>query len=95
MPSGRTCTLIGTRVDDNGRVIRSRIGGSIQLVQGGGGRLPRNTVGGDIQPFSNAARFQVRRNRVDGNLQCKSNSPSPAGGNNVVEGNKEDQCSSL
>ena len=129
MPSGKTCTLIGTRVDDNvlvkrnatlvargvrvggniqaenhDRVVvrhrssdgtRSRIGGSIQLKQGGGGRLLRITVNGDIQLFSNDGRFEVRRNRVDGNLQCKSNSPKPVGGNNVVEGNKEDQCRSL
>jgi hypothetical protein len=79
----------------DGRVVRSRIGGSIQLKQGGGGRLLRNTVDGDIQLFSNVGRFEVRRNRVDGNLQCKSNSPRPVGGSNVVEGNKEDQCSSL
>ena len=81
------------RVD--ARIIRSRVGGSIQLKQGGGGRLLRNTVDGDVQLFSNAGRFEVRRNRVDGNLQCKSNSPRPVGGNNVVEGNKEDQCRRL
>ena len=131
VPSGQTCTLIGTRVGDNvlveenaalvakgvrvggniqaenhdrvvvrhrkvgGRVIRSRIGGSIQLKQGGGGRLLRSTVNGDIQLFSNTGRFEVRGNRVGGNLQCKSNNPRPFGGNNVVEGNKEDQCRSL
>jgi hypothetical protein len=78
-----------------GRVVRSRIGGSIQLEQGGGGRLLHNTVNGDIQRFSNDGRFEVRRNRVDGNLQCKSNNPRPFGGNNVVEGNKEDQCRRL
>ena len=78
-----------------GRVVRSRIGGSIQLKQGGGGSLLRNIVGSDIQLFTNTGRFEVRRNRVDGNLQCKSNRPRPAGGGNVVEGNKEDQCSSL
>ena len=81
------------KVDD--RVIRSRVGGSIQLVQGGGGRLLRNVVGSDIQLFSNDGQFEVRRNRVDGNLQCKSNSPRPVGGGNVVEGNKEDQCRGL
>ena len=78
-----------------GRVIRSRIGGSIQLKQGGGGRLLRNIVGSDVQLFTNAGTFEVRRNRIDGNLQCKSNRPRPVGGGNVVEGNKEDQCSSL
>jgi hypothetical protein len=123
VPSGTTCTLVGTRVDDNvhveedatlvakgvrvggniqaenhERVVvrgRSRIGGSIQLKQGGGGRLLRSTVNADIQLFSNDGLFEVRHNRVDGNLQCKSNDPRPVGGDNVVEGNKEDQCRSL
>ena len=131
VPSGQTCTLIGTRIDGNvlvenaatlvatgvhvggniqaenhdrvvvrhrtvhDRVVRSRIGGSIQLKQGGGGTLLRTTVGGDLQRFSNTGRFEVRRNRVDGNLQCKSNRPAPVGGGNVVEGNKEDQCRRL
>jgi len=80
-------------VDD--RTIRSRVGGSIQLVQGGGGRLLRNVVDSDIQLFSNDGRFEVRRNRVGGNLQCKSNDPRPVGGGNVVQGNKEDQCRGL
>jgi hypothetical protein len=127
VPSGRTCKLIGTRVDDNVHVnanaelvakgvrvggniqaenhkrvvvrprkgVRSRVGGSIQLVQGGGGKLLRNIVDGDIQLFSNDGRFKVRGNRLDGNLQCKSNRPRPVGGGNVVEGNKEDQCRGL
>ena len=80
-------------VDD--RTVKSRIGGSIQLVQGGGGRLLRNVVDSDIQLFSNDARFTVRGNVVGGNLQCKSNSPRPVGGDNRVEGNKEDQCQGL
>lgn len=80
-------------VDD--RTVKSRIGGSIQLVQGGGGRLLRNVVDSDIQLFSNDARFTVRGNVVGGNLQCKSNSPRPVGGGNRVEGNKEDQCRGL
>lgn len=80
-------------VDD--RTIQSRVGGSIQLMQGGGGRLLRNVVEGDIQLFSNDGRFEVRRNRVGGNLQCKTNDPSPVGGGNVVDGNKEDQCRAL
>jgi hypothetical protein len=34
-------------------------------------------------------------NSVAGNLQCKENVPAPRGGNNVVQGNKEDQCAAL
>lgn len=79
----------------DGTVKPSRIDGSIQLKQGGGGLLARNIVGSDIQLFSNDGLFTVRGNRVNGNLQCKSNDPKPRGGNNVVQGNKEDQCESL
>lgn len=77
------------------QVRRSFVGGSIQLVQGGGGRLLGNVVDGDVQLFSNDRRFEVRRNVVDGNLQCKSNTPRPVGGGNRVEGDKENQCRGL
>jgi hypothetical protein len=79
----------------NQATVRPRVGGNIQLVQGGGGLVLRSNVDGDIQLFGNRARFEVRGNRVGGNLQCKSNVPRPVGGNNVVEGNKEDQCRGL
>jgi hypothetical protein len=35
------------------------------------------------------------RDRIDGNPQCEENRPAPTGGGNVVQGNKEDQCSRL
>lgn len=79
----------------DGQVSRSRVGGSIQLKQGGGGKLLRTVVGSDIQLFTNDGRFEVRGNDVEGNLQCKSNDPAPVGGNNQVQGNKEDQCKDL
>ena len=85
---------VRTRLVDDRRV-RSVVGGSIQLKQGGGGEIKRVKVNGDIQLFSNDGRFVVRGNTVDGNLQCKSNSPAPVGGGNRVEGNKEDQCKKL
>ena len=79
----------------DGDVKKSRVDGSIQLKQGGGGKILRAVVGSDIQLFSNDGRFEVRHNRVEGNLQCKSNDPAPVGGNNTVGGNKEDQCKGL
>jgi hypothetical protein len=79
----------------DGKMHKSRINGSIQLKQGGGGELRRNIVGSDIQLFSNDGLFTVRRNHVEGNLQCKSNTPKPVGGGNQVQGNKEDQCRNL
>jgi hypothetical protein len=86
--------VVRPRKVDN-RAVKSRIGGSIQLKQGGGGKLLRNVVDSDIQLFSNNGRFTVRGNVVGGNLQCKSNKPMPRGGNNKVQGNKEDQCRGL
>lgn len=77
------------------QVKRSRVDGSIQLTQGATATLHLNTVGSDIQLFSNRGTQSVVANRVDGNLQCKSNTPAPTGERNVVEGNKEDQCRRL
>lgn len=54
-----------------------------------------NTIDGDLQAFQNTGGVQLRSNRIDGNLQCKENSPAPTGGGNIVQGNKEDQCSRL
>jgi hypothetical protein len=48
-----------------------------------------------VQAFQNDGGVLVRGNVIDGNLQCKGNRPAPTGGNNKVEGSKEDQCSSL
>jgi len=73
----------------------SHIDGSIQLKQGGGGKIAKAHVGSDIQLFTNDGLFEVKANHVEGNLQCKSNTPPPTGGNNVVQGNKEDQCRNL
>ena len=51
--------------------------------------------GGNLQAFQNTGGVEIRRNVIDGNLQCKTNNPAPIGGNNVVGGNKEDQCKRL
>jgi len=75
------------------KVLDSRINGDI-LVDENDGRnnIRRNVVGGNIQAFQNTGGVEIYRNRVDGNLQCKANSPRPVGANNIVQGNKEDQC---
>jgi hypothetical protein len=111
--------VIGNVQGENARSVSvtagSRVGGSVQVKQGGGAtvadsfvdgsvqleqntaalRVLRNTVGADVQAFQNTGGVQVSRNRIDGNLQCKENRPAPTGGGNVVQGNKEDQCSRL
>ena len=73
----------------------SRIGGSIQVVQGGSSTVTGNTVTLDIQYFENRGAIVVSTNRVNGNLQCKENTKKPTGGGNKVGGNKEDQCKRL
>lgn len=55
----------------------------------------RNQVGGSIQVFKNTGGVTVADNTINGNMQCKENNSAPAGGNNVVQGNKEDQCAGL
>lgn len=54
-----------------------------------------NQVGGNVQVFKNAGGAAIANNAINGNLQCKENDPAPAGGNNSVQGSKEDQCAGL
>jgi hypothetical protein len=73
----------------------SRVGGSVQLEQGGTATVARNRITGDLQSFTNRGTQSFVSNRIDGNMQCKSNVPAPTGSGNVVQGNKEDQCRRL
>ena len=77
------------------RVATSRVGGSIQLKQGGTASILRNRVTGDVQSFTNRGTQTISYNRINGNLQCKENVPAPTGTGNIVGGNKEDQCRRL
>ncbi len=54
-----------------------------------------NSVGGTLQAFQNRGGVRIANNAIDGNLQCKENAPVPAGGGNLVQGSKEDQCRRL
>jgi hypothetical protein len=83
-------------VGDRSIVNRSSIGGSIQLKANRSRiEVVDNTIDADVQAFENRGLVLIAGNVVGGNLQCKENDPPPAGGNNVVEGSKEDQCASL
>jgi hypothetical protein len=83
-------------VGDRSVIERSRVGGSIQLKTNRS-RLEvlGNTVDSDVQAFGNRGGVVIADNVIDGNLQCKENDPAPAGGNNRVQGNREDQCANL
>lgn len=52
-------------------------------------------VTGDVQAFDNWGGVTIESNKIYGNLQCKGNDPMPYGGENWVDGNKEDQCQYL
>ncbi len=73
------------------------IGGNLQLEDNVGTLTARNnTIGGNLQAFDNGGGpFTYSDNVIDGNLQCTGNNPAPSGEGNVVDGNKEDQCSGL
>jgi hypothetical protein len=94
----RRVRVVGNVQAENHRAVAlvlSRVGGSVQLKQGGTANVSGNRITGDLQSFENEGRQTFRRNRVNGNLQCKENRPAPTGGGNVVGGNKEDQCRRL
>jgi hypothetical protein len=111
--------VIGNVQGENARNVivrgKSRVGGSVQVVQGKKAKVANSSVKGDVlyddqsgrvvvrgtavegnvQAFQNNGGVHIQGNVIDGNLQCKENNPKPTGGNNKVNGNKEDQCKNL
>jgi hypothetical protein len=77
------------------QVANSTVAGIQVKSNSGTSSLRGNRVNADIQVFSHSGKVDISSNRVGGNLQCKENSPAPTGGNNIVQGNKEDQCRRL
>jgi len=74
----------------------STVSGDVQLeLNGGSVNVFSNRVGGSVQVFKNSGGASIAANSIDGNLQCKENDPPPAGGDNVFQGNAEDQCTAL
>lgn len=65
----------------------SRIGGSVQIVQGGAARIVGNRITGDIL-FDEQDRLLVaNRNRIGGNLQAFQNDGGVRINNNRIDGN--------
>jgi len=78
------------------RVENVIVNGAIQFESNNGAlSAAGNQVGENIQVFENGGGITIADNIVKGNLQCKENNPAPAGGNNTVQGTKEDQCAGL
>ena len=76
----------------NHRVVRSRVGGDVQLESGGRGHVVRTVVGGNIQVKQNRLRQVTNRNVVNGDLQAFSNQGGFRIFGNRIDGNL--QCKS-
>jgi len=73
----------------------STIGGSFEMEEGKSAQLNGSTVYGSAKFIKNTGSLSISNNTIGGNLQCKENSRMPTGAGNLVQGNKEDQCSGL
>ena len=86
----RNVVVVPRRV--NGRTVRSRVGGDIQLFSGRYGHVRKAVIGGNLQVKQNSQRQVARGNVVDGDLQAFSNKGGFRIYNNRIDGNL--QCKS-
>ena len=70
----------------------SRVGGSVQVVQGGSASVANSRIDGDIQYNQNKAGLNAIRNRVGGSIQVFQNSGGVLIRGNIINGNL--QCKS-
>jgi subtilisin family serine protease len=73
----------------------STVGGSVEVEEGGSASLKESQIDGDAKFIKNKYSLTISNNTINGNLQCKENRLAPTGGGNLVQGNKEEQCSGL
>jgi hypothetical protein len=66
---------------------RSRVGGSVQVKQGGKATVLRSRVNGDIQYDANGGLLVANENRVGGSIQVVGNDGGARIFRNVVDGN--------
>jgi hypothetical protein len=66
---------------------RSRIGGSVQIVQGRAARIVRTTINGDILFDDQSGYLTANSNIVGGNLQAFQNTGGLEINNNRIDGN--------
>ena len=83
--------VIGNVQGENAALVKllqgSRVGGSVQLVQGGGAVLSDSFIDSDILLDSNSSYLITARNSVGGNIQAFQNSGGVTVSGNVVNGN--------
>jgi hypothetical protein len=65
----------------------SSVGGSVQIVQGGGALVGSSRINGDILYDENRAMLTARSNRIGGSLQAFQNTGGVSITSNVIEGN--------
>lgn len=100
---GATLHAIGLQVKGNiqakgaalVRISETSVAGTVQIEEGGSARVQLSQIGGSGQFFKNTGSVLIADNSIAGNLQCKENKQAPTGGNNLVKGNKEEQCAGL
>ncbi len=95
---GTGSTLVANSVSMNGNLqaegsrsveLRglSTVGGSVQIVQGGGARIDNGSINGDLLFDSNDRFVQAVGNSIGGNLQAFQNTGGVRIAKNVIDGN--------
>ena len=83
--------VVGNVQGENARLVVVRegsvIGGSVQLVQGGGARIVRNRITGDLYFDDNRRAIRANRNRIGGNLEAFQNTGGVSINHNRIDGN--------
>jgi len=83
--------VVGNVQAENAKSVRvldgSRVGGSVQVKQGGGAVVSDSRINGDIQYDSNSAMLRALRNRVGGNVQAFQNTGGFEVRRNTIDGN--------
>ena len=83
--------VIGNVQGENARRVNvvksSRVGGAVQVVQGGAAKVADSRVTGDILYDENAAFLEILRNRVNGDVQAFQNTGGVQISRNAIDGN--------
>jgi hypothetical protein len=90
--------VVGNVQGENARKVgvikESRIGGSVQVVQGEAARVARSRVNGDILYDENTSRLRIKKNHVGEDVQAFQNRGGVRIQGNTIDGNlqcKENQ----
>ena len=83
-------------VGDTSLIRDSTIDGDLKLDKNRSRlHLLRNYIDEDLKVNKNSGGVVISDNVIEGNLTCDKNSPKPEGGNNMVTGKEQKQCSYL